>query len=127
MIAQFDLTKLSPEGYRVLVDEKDSGRPPQGTNTSNFSCERRWYVLRKTMPLWTTSPSQEKFDVFVPCGGRPESIDLASVGKLLRDNKAINVLLVHQDTVALGGELGQVKLGDHRALLGQADELHGLP
>lgn len=42
-------------------------------------------VFRNTYHL----RSQEKFDVFVPCGGRPESIDLASVGKLLRDNKAI--------------------------------------
>jgi glutamate dehydrogenase len=31
----------------------------------------------------------EKFDVFVPCGGRPESIDLSTVGKLIQDNKCI--------------------------------------
>ncbi|OQE13603.1 hypothetical protein PENFLA_c045G04149 [Penicillium flavigenum] len=78
MISQFDLTKLSPEGYRVLVDEKNV-KLPSGEVVHNGMVFRNTYHLR----------SQEKFDVFVPCGGRPESIDLASVGKLLRDNKAI--------------------------------------
>ncbi|CAI7568172.1 unnamed protein product [Penicillium palitans] len=83
MISQFDMTKLSPEGYRVLVDEKNV-KLPSGEIVHNGMIFRNTYHLR----------SQEKFDVFVPCGGRPESIDLASVGKLIRDNKAIIPFIV---------------------------------
>ena len=78
MISHFDLTKLSPEGYRVLVDEKNI-KLPSGEVVQNGMIFRNTYHLR----------SQEKFDLFVPCGGRPESIDLASVGKLIKDNKSI--------------------------------------
>ncbi|KAJ5506065.1 Glutamate/phenylalanine/leucine/valine dehydrogenase C-terminal [Penicillium expansum] len=77
MISEFDMTKLSPEGYRVLVDEKNI-KLPSGEVVHNGMIFRNTYHLR----------SQEKFDVFVPCGGRPESIDLASVGKLIKDNKS---------------------------------------
>jgi glutamate dehydrogenase len=78
MISEFDMSKLSPEGYRVLVDEKNV-KLPSGEIVNNGMIFRNTYHLR----------SQEKFDVFVPCGGRPESIDLSSVGKLIRDNKCI--------------------------------------
>ncbi|KAJ5972458.1 Glutamate dehydrogenase NAD-dependent [Penicillium vulpinum] len=78
MISEFDMTKLSPEGYRVLVDEKNV-KLPSGEVVHNGMIFRNTYHLR----------SQEKFDVFVPCGGRPESIDLSSVGKLIKDNKSI--------------------------------------
>ncbi|KAJ5097533.1 Glutamate dehydrogenase NAD-dependent [Penicillium angulare] len=78
MISEFDLTKLSPEGYRVLVEEKNV-RLPSGEVVANGMIFRNTFHLR----------NQEKFDVFVPCGGRPESIDLSTVGKLIQDNKAV--------------------------------------
>lgn len=78
MISEFDMSKLSPEGYRILVDEKNV-KLPSGEVVHNGMVFRNTYHLR----------GQEKFDVFVPCGGRPESIDLASVGKLIKDNKSI--------------------------------------
>ncbi|KAJ5138923.1 uncharacterized protein N7515_003771 [Penicillium bovifimosum] len=78
MISEFDMSKLSPEGYRVLVDEKNV-KLPSGEVVHNGMIFRNTYHLR----------SQEKFDVFVPCGGRPESIDLSTVNKLIRDNKSI--------------------------------------
>ncbi|KAJ5779169.1 Glutamate/phenylalanine/leucine/valine dehydrogenase C-terminal [Penicillium paradoxum] len=83
MISEFDMTKLSPEGYRVLVDETNI-KLPSGEVVHNGMVFRNTYHLR----------SQEKFDVFVPCGGRPESIDLASVGKLIKDNKSIIPFIV---------------------------------
>ncbi|KAJ5123481.1 Glutamate dehydrogenase NAD-dependent [Penicillium atrosanguineum] len=78
MISEFDMSKLSPEGYRVLVDEKNV-RLPSGEVISNGMIFRNTFHLRH----------HEKFDVFVPCGGRPESIDLSTVGKLIQDNKCV--------------------------------------
>ncbi|KAJ5504460.1 Glutamate dehydrogenase NAD-dependent [Penicillium fimorum] len=83
MISEFDMTKLSPEGYRILVDEKNI-KLPSGEVVHNGMVFRNTYHLR----------SQENFDVFVPCGGRPESIDLSSVGKLIKDNKSIIPFIV---------------------------------
>lgn len=73
MISQFDLSKLGPRGYRVLVDEKDV-RLSDGTVIANGTVFRNTFHVRKPM---------EPFDLFVPCGGRPESIDLNNVHKLL--------------------------------------------
>lgn len=78
MISEFDMSKLSPEGYRVLVDEK-SIKLPSGEIVQNGMIFRNTFHLR----------TQEKFDVFVPCGGRPESIDLSTVGKLIKDGKSV--------------------------------------
>ncbi|KAJ5101501.1 hypothetical protein NUU61_003723 [Penicillium alfredii] len=78
MISEFDLSKLSPEGYRVLVDEKNV-KLPSGEVIHNGMIFRNTFHLRH----------HEKFDVFVPCGGRPESIDLSTVGKLIQDNKSV--------------------------------------
>lgn len=78
MISEFDLSKLSPEGYRVLVDEKNIKLP-------SGEVVRNGMIFRNTFHLRT----EEKFDVFVPCGGRPESIDLSTVGKLIKDNKSV--------------------------------------
>ncbi|KAJ5875592.1 NAD-specific glutamate dehydrogenase [Penicillium subrubescens] len=80
MISEFDLTKLSPAGYRVLVDEKNV-KLPSGEVVHNGMVFRNTFHLRHV--------EGEKFDVFVPCGGRPESIDLSTVGKLIQDNKCI--------------------------------------
>ena len=76
--SQFDLSKLSPQGYRVLVDESNV-RLPSGEIVRNGMVFRNTYHLRTVQP----------FDIFVPCGGRPESIDLGSVGKLIQDGKSI--------------------------------------
>jgi glutamate dehydrogenase len=78
MISEYDTSKLSPEGYRVLVDEKNV-KLPSGETVHNGMIFRNTFHLRH----------HERFDVFVPCGGRPESIDLSTVGKLIEDGKCI--------------------------------------
>ena len=72
-ISRFDLSKLSPEGYRVLVDENNV-KLPSGETIHNGMAFRNTYHLRQ----------KQQFDLFVPCGGRPESIDLGNVGKLIQ-------------------------------------------
>ncbi|KAI6091819.1 NAD-specific glutamate dehydrogenase [Hypoxylon rubiginosum] len=76
MISQFDITKLSKDGFRVLCDDSNVTLPngevvPHGTPFRNF------YHLRDAGHT----------DCFVPCGGRPESIDLSTVSKLIKDGK----------------------------------------
>ncbi|KAF7175337.1 hypothetical protein CNMCM7691_007928 [Aspergillus felis] len=77
-ISEFDLSKLSPEGYRVLVDESDV-KLPSGEVVHNGMLFRNTFHLR----------SDQHYDVFVPCGGRPESIDLSTVGKLIQNGKSV--------------------------------------
>ncbi|OJJ43302.1 hypothetical protein ASPZODRAFT_146312 [Penicilliopsis zonata CBS 506.65] len=77
-ISEFDLSKLSPEGYRVLVDENNV-KLPSGEVVHNGMIFRNTYHLRK----------DQTFDMFVPCGGRPESIDLSTVSKLIEGGKSV--------------------------------------
>lgn len=75
MISEFDISKLSSEGYRVLVDDKEA-KLPSGEVIHNCAAFRNTFHLR---------PGH--FDTFVPCGGRPESIDISTASKLIQDGK----------------------------------------
>lgn len=77
MINRFDTSKLSREGYRVLCDDVDV-QLPSGEVVHNGTAFRNTFHLRDAGLA----------DVFVPCGGRPESIDLGSVHRLLRDGRS---------------------------------------
>jgi glutamate dehydrogenase len=75
MINQFDVSKLGPRGFRVLVDEFDV-KLPDGTVVDNGLKFRNEFHLN---PLAAA-------DLFVPCGGRPESVDLSNFRRLLNAN-----------------------------------------
>lgn len=72
MISHFDVSLLSPKGFRILVDETYV-RLPNGTIVDNGLKYRNEFHLD---PLSTA-------DVFVPCGGRPEAVDLNNFTSLL--------------------------------------------
>lgn len=76
MISHFDTSKLSAEGYRVLVEENNV-KLPSGEIVHNGTSFRNTFHLR----------GGSMYDVFVPCGGRPESIDLSTANKLIVDGK----------------------------------------
>lgn len=76
MISQYDISKLSKEGYRVLVDETNITLP-SGEKVNNGATFRNTFHARGV----------EDFDTFVPCGGRPESIDLSTCNKLIVEGK----------------------------------------
>ncbi|OCT46329.1 NAD-specific glutamate dehydrogenase [Cladophialophora carrionii] len=76
MIAEYDTSKLSPQGYRVLVDETNVTLP-SGEKVNNGMTFRNTFHLR----------DGSQYDLFVPCGGRPESIDLSTTSKLISDGK----------------------------------------
>jgi len=83
MISQFDLSKLSEDGYRVLCDDSNVTLPT-GEFITNGTAFRNTYHLRDTGLT----------DCFVPCGGRPESIDLSTVTKLIKDGRSTISYLV---------------------------------
>ncbi|KAI5296443.1 NAD-dependent glutamate dehydrogenase [Ascosphaera acerosa] len=77
MISEYDTSKLSPQGYRVLVSDKNVTLP-SGETVSNGVAFRNSFHLHPDF-----SP-----DLFVPCGGRPESVNLSNVDKLIADGKS---------------------------------------
>ncbi|KAI0127467.1 NAD-specific glutamate dehydrogenase, partial [Xylariales sp. AK1849] len=77
MISQYDVSKLSKDGYRVLCEDSNT-KLPSGEVVNNGTAFRNTFHLRDTGLT----------DCFVPCGGRPESIDLVSVSKLIKDGKS---------------------------------------
>ena len=78
MISQFDISKLSKAGYRVLCEDANVTLPT-GEIVTNGTAFRNTFHLR----------DNGFTDCFVPCGGRPESIDLSTVGKLIVKGKSI--------------------------------------
>ncbi|KAI9478004.1 MAG: Glutamate/Leucine/Phenylalanine/Valine dehydrogenase-domain-containing protein [Benjaminiella poitrasii] len=75
MINNFDTQHLSSEGFRVLVDE-DNVKLPNGTTVENGLQFRNTF---HTNPLAQAT-------LFVPCGGRPESVGLDNVQMLMGEN-----------------------------------------
>ncbi|KAJ2355715.1 NAD-dependent glutamate dehydrogenase [Coemansia sp. RSA 2618] len=71
MIQHFDMAKLGPTGFRVLVDDFQVSLPDGTLVQDGLSFRNTFHVN----PLAGA-------DFFVPCGGRPESIDINNVGKL---------------------------------------------
>lgn len=78
MISSFDISKLSSQGYRVLVEDNDITLP-SGEVINNGATFRNTFHLR----------SDTAIDMFVPCGGRPESVDISSVAKLISEKKTV--------------------------------------
>ncbi len=74
MISKFDVKKLGPTGFRILVDENNVALPgkPWMIVDSGLRFRNEFHCL----PLSTA-------ELFVPCGGRPESVDLTNVTTLL--------------------------------------------
>ena len=76
MIQEYDISKLSKDGYRVLVDDSNINLP-NGEKVNNGTTFRNTFHTRPGFD----------YDTFVPCGGRPESIDLSTCNKLIVDGK----------------------------------------
>lgn len=69
MISEFDIAKLSKDGYRVLVEENDVKLPSGELVPDGVAFRNGAHLIFKS-------------DLFVPCGGRPESINISNVNKL---------------------------------------------
>lgn len=76
MISGYDVSKLSPQGYRVLIDDNDVTLPSGQVVVSGVAFRNTYHIEASSM---------HKIDIFVPCGGRPEAINLANVHKLINE------------------------------------------
>ena len=71
MIESFDTSKLSDDGFRVLVNDNDILLPNGETVPDGVRFRNSFHLN----PI-------AKSDLFVPCGGRPESINASNVSML---------------------------------------------
>jgi len=78
MIEHFERTKLSKDGFMVLLKDKNI-RLPDGTIVENGMNFRNTFHLTRYASC----------DIFVPCGGRPESISIHNVNQLFVNGKPI--------------------------------------
>ena len=75
MVEHFDKSKLSSDGALVLVNDTDV-KLPDGNVIDNGLTFRNTFHMSK----------YAKADLFVPCGGRPESINAGNVKDLFDEN-----------------------------------------
>eukprot|EP00158_Paraphelidium_tribonemae_P006708 Partr_v1_DN27944_c0_g1_i1_m11130 putative glutamate dehydrogenase len=75
MVSEFDVSKLSPNGFRVLVDQMNVPIPG-GLMIENGLKFRNEFHLDRFAAA----------EFFVPCGGRPESIDISNVQRVLKED-----------------------------------------
>jgi glutamate dehydrogenase len=73
MCDNFDTKKLGPLGYRVLVADKHV-KLPNGEVVESGMAFRNTYHLHQDLTA----------DLFVPCGGRPESVNINNVTKMFK-------------------------------------------
>ncbi|CAH1762686.1 12089_t:CDS:2 [Entrophospora sp. SA101] len=71
-ISKFDASKLSPKGFRILVDQQNI-KLPSGQVIEDGLLFRNNFHLTNLVSA----------DLFVPCGGRPEAVDFNNVNMLL--------------------------------------------
>lgn len=80
MIDHYDKSKLSKDGFVVLVDDVDVQLPDGQVITSGVSFRNTFHIkIQETF-------GKQGVDLFVPCGGRPAAIDTNNV-MLLIDEK----------------------------------------
>eukprot|EP00835_Amoeboradix_gromovi_P004411 NODE_342_length_10579_cov_0.629389.p1 type:complete len:1031 gc:universal NODE_342_length_10579_cov_0.629389:5309-2217(-) len=94
MSNNFDVKLLSEYGFYISVESKDVKLPPA---TVQQPTANGYTVVPVGSPIIVSSGlafrnefhllQEYKFDLFVPCGGRPESIDLSNVGRLITNGK----------------------------------------
>ncbi|EJD34372.1 NAD-dependent glutamate dehydrogenase [Auricularia subglabra TFB-10046 SS5] len=70
MVSHFDKSKLSKDGYLVLVEDQDV-KLPSGE------------IVPDGLDFRNNAHFRFKADIFVPCGGRPEAVNISNVAALL--------------------------------------------
>ena len=76
MICNFNTEKLSSGGFRVLIDERDVTLPSGEVVDDGLKFRNEFHLH----PLSSA-------DMFVPCGGRPEAVDINNVHLLFSTEK----------------------------------------
>ena len=87
-VSYFDTTKLSKEGYLVKVEDQDVKLPCMSSVSvsllllDNFPFAAGEIVLDGT-DFRNSAHLRFKADMFVPCGGRPEAVNISNVSALI--------------------------------------------
>jgi glutamate dehydrogenase len=77
MVNNFDKTKLSKDGFFVSIDDNDVKLPDGRVIASGVDFRNHFHLD----PL-------SNADLFVPCGGRPESVSLKNVKLMLNEDRS---------------------------------------
>lgn len=86
MIEHYDRSKLSKDGYIVLVDDVDYKLPSGQVITSGVAFRNTFHLkLKEQFGL-------HGVDLFVPCGGRPAAIDTENVHELIDSNTGKSIV-----------------------------------
>lgn len=86
MIDHFDISKLSAEGFRVLVDDVDITLPNGYNVTSGVAFRNTFHIKIKEVL------GEDLVDLFVPCGGRPSAIDTNNVHELINSKTGKSII-----------------------------------
>ncbi|KAG7191615.1 NAD-dependent glutamate dehydrogenase [Scheffersomyces spartinae] len=86
MIDHYDRSKLSKDGYIVLVDDVEVKLPNGTVITSGVAFRNTFHVKVKEVY------GIDGVDLFVPCGGRPAAIDTNNVEELIDSKTGKSVI-----------------------------------
>lgn len=75
MINEFNTQKVSENGFRVLIDDKKITLPDKTVINDGLNFRNTFHLSKYAKAV-----------VFVPCGGRPESVDINNFHMLLNEN-----------------------------------------
>jgi glutamate dehydrogenase len=106
MIDAFDTSKLGPDSFRVLITDVDYTLP-SGEVVANGTEFRNTFHLHELF----------SGDVFVPCGGRPEAVNLANVGKFLDKNGKPKFKIIVEGANLFFSQNARLKLEEAGAVL----------
>lgn len=89
MIDHFDSKLLSPQGFRVLVDDVDVKIPNGEIITSGVAFRNGFHINFKDV---LNDENGGGIDLFVPCGGRPGAIDTNNVYDLINPKTGKSII-----------------------------------
>jgi len=72
MVNKFDRTKLSPQGFLVLVEDRDVTLPDGSKVESGLAFRNEFHLMHYAAA-----------ELFVPCGGRPEAVNINNYQRLI--------------------------------------------
>ncbi|KAM9886068.1 hypothetical protein OXX79_014428, partial [Metschnikowia pulcherrima] len=82
----YDRSKLSKDGFVVLVDDVDLTLPNGTVITSGVTFRNTFHIKLKEIY------GPNGVDLFVPCGGRPAAIDTNNVMELIDEKTGKSVI-----------------------------------
>ncbi|KAL6065909.1 NAD-specific glutamate dehydrogenase [Balamuthia mandrillaris] len=77
MVSEFDTSKLTKEGFLVNINDRDITLPNGTMVESGLNFRNEFHL----------NPLCAKAQLFVPCGGRPNSVNINNVSSLYLSNK----------------------------------------